>query len=65
MRRSLLIGEETGEPRRAGVAAIGLPGEAPSIGEKLEIAPSTKLKVSSKYLNILALPRGLEPLFSP
>ena len=36
-----------------------------SIGEKLEMPSSHRLEIAINLLNLLALPRGLEPLFSP
>jgi hypothetical protein len=36
-----------------------------SIGEKLEISPKPQSKCTTNILKSLALPRGLEPLFSP
>src|SRR5215510_5544820 len=41
------------------------PSEATSIGEKLEMAPRGSKFNTAKLLKLLALPRGLEPLFSP
>ena len=39
--------------------------ETPPIGEKLEMPAGTQLHLGTKMLKSLALPRGLEPLFSP
>jgi hypothetical protein len=39
--------------------------EAPSIGEKLEMPSSHQLEFTTNPLKSFALPRGLEPLFSP
>jgi hypothetical protein len=38
---------------------------APSIGEKLEMSPGHQSVFTTNLLKSLALPRGLEPLFSP
>src|SRR5215831_5565164 len=39
--------------------------KAPPIGEKLEMPCRTRGSFGAKLLKSLALPRGLEPLFSP
>jgi hypothetical protein len=44
---------------------VGCTQFAPSIGEKLEIDIKLIWQFSAKTLKSLALPRGLEPLFSP